>query len=179
MGRGRRSAASGTLPHVSVGAGGWAGIDGKTHDAAPANTNGMGLPGIPGGSARAWRRCDAHASLRRPARNIRQAVAVVARGMARRHGNLGHPVHPARMKNDCVRQVSWLAGQCTPTAFSGPSGPNGIVAGWLAAYSCRGSRGFTLRSLLIPFRGTCRSAPPIAAQPAPQARSVAKASVRD
>jgi len=70
----------------------------------------MGLPGIPGGSARAWRRCDAHASLRRPARNIRQAVAVVARGMARRHGNLGHPVHPARMKNDCVRQVSWLTG---------------------------------------------------------------------
>ncbi len=24
---------------------------------------------------------------------------------------LEHPVHPARMKNDCVRQVSWLAGQ--------------------------------------------------------------------
>ena len=26
-------------------------------------------------------------------------------------GNLGHPVHPARMKNDRVRQVSWLTGQ--------------------------------------------------------------------
>jgi len=48
-----------------------------------------------------------------PARASRQAVAVVARGLDRfESGNLGHPVHPARMKNDRVRQVSWLTGQC-------------------------------------------------------------------
>jgi len=39
-------------------------------------------------------------------------VAVVSRGLDRLEGgNLGHPVHPARMKNDRVRQVSWLTGQ--------------------------------------------------------------------
>lgn len=42
----------------------------------------------------------------------RQAMAVVARGVVRPWGgNLERPVHPARTKNDRVRQVSWLAGQ--------------------------------------------------------------------
>jgi len=49
------------------------------------------------------------------------------------------------------------------------------VADQLAAYSCRGSRGFAPRSLLIPFRGTCRGTAPIAPPATPQARSSARA----
>lgn len=83
-----------------------------------------------------------------------KAVAVVARGMtSARAEALEHPVHPARMKNDCVRQVSWLAGQRLSGRLLRTDGPNGVVAGWLAAYSCRGSPGLSPEFPFDPLAG--------------------------
>jgi len=48
------------------------------------------------------------------------------------------------------------------------------MAGRLAAYSCRGSRSFELRSLLIPFRGTCRNCALIATGRVLQVRMLAR-----
>jgi hypothetical protein len=67
---------------------------------------------------------------------------VVSRGKS-----LDRTAHPGRTEDDRDGQVSWLAGQCFPAAFSGC--PNGMMARSLTAYSCRGSAGFEPASLFI------------------------------
>lgn len=66
---------------------------------------------------------------------------------------LEHPVHPARMKNDRVRQVSWLAGRCRSGRLlrTGESQwRNGRMARRL---QLQGQPGFLTRFPFDPLRG--------------------------
>ena len=64
-----------------------------------------------------------------------------------------HPVHPARLRNDRQRQVSWLPDHCSPPVFPARLASD-IWDGSLPGHSCGGSVSITLTSLLGPVTRT-------------------------